>query len=180
MSRTRLLHILSILETETNASYGLTLQEICQILFEKYPEQFCSEQRIRDDISVLQGLSEEKLMAFELKYESGPHNQRKYKLYRPKFGLNEARMVFDSISISQFLSQAQKNSLISQLEGFLSRSEVQQLKQHVRVRPCLMQNEMLPQTLQVIYRAIDEQKCLYFDYSRLYVSTSLMPHGRLS
>ena len=166
MSRTRLLHILSILETETNASYGLTLQEICQILFEKYPEQFCSEQRIRDDISVLQGLSEEKLMAFELKYESGPHNQRKYKLYRPKFGLNEARMVFDSISISQFLSQAQKNSLISQLEGFLSRSEVQQLKQHVRVRPCLMQNEMLPQTLQVIYRAIDEQKCLYFDYSR--------------
>ena len=29
-----------------------------------------------------------------------------------------------------------------------------------------MQNESLPQTLQVIYRAIDEQKCLYFDYSR--------------
>ena len=55
---------------------------------------------------------------------------------------------------------------MSQLEGFLSRSEVQQLKQRVRVRPCLMQNELLPQTLQVIYRAIDEQKCLYFDYSR--------------
>ena len=29
-----------------------------------------------------------------------------------------------------------------------------------------MQNELLPQTLQVIYRVIDEQKCLYFDYSR--------------
>ena len=166
MSRARLLHILSILETETNISNGLTLQEICRILFERYPEEKCSEQRVREDISVLQALSDEKLVAFELKYESGSHNQRKYKLYRPTFGLNEARMIFDSISISQFLSQTQKNTLISQLEGFLSRSEVQQLKQRVRVRPCLMQNELLPQTLQVIYRAIDEQKCLYFDYSR--------------
>ena len=166
MSRARLLHILSILETETNVFNGLTLQEICRILSERYPEESCSEQRVRNDISVLQALSEEKLMAFELRYESGPHNQRKYKLYRPTFGLNEARMVFDSISISQFLSQTQKNLLISQLEGFLSRSEVQQLKQRVRVRPCLMQNEMLPQTLQIIYRAINEQKCLHFDYSR--------------
>lgn len=166
MSRARLLHVLSILATETNASCGLTLQEICQILFVQHPEENCSEQRVREDIAVLQTLSEENFMAFEIKYETGPHNQRKYKLYHPIFGLNEARMVFDSISISQFLSQAQKNSLISQLEGFLSRSEVQQLKQHVRVRPCLMQDEMLPQTLQVIYRAIDERKCLHFDYSR--------------
>lgn len=30
-------------------------------------------------------------MAFELKQESGPHNQQKYKLYHPTFGLNEAR-----------------------------------------------------------------------------------------
>ena len=166
MSRARLLHVLSILATETNASCGLTLQEICQILFVQHPEESCSEQRVREDIAVLQTLSEEKFMAFEIKYETGPHNQRKYKLYHPTFGLNEARMVFDSISISQFLSQTQKNSLISQLEGFLSRSEVQQLKQRVRVRPCLMQDEMLPQTLQLVYRAIDERKCLHFDYSR--------------
>lgn len=166
MSRARLLHILSILQTETNVSCGLALQEICQILFKRHPEELCSEQRVRDDISTLQVISEENLMAFELKQESGPHNQQKYKLYHPTFGLNEARMVFDSISISQFLSPSQKDSLISQLEGFLSRSEVQQLKQRVQVRPCLMQNELLPQTLQVIYRAIDEQKCLYFDYSR--------------
>lgn len=166
MSRARLLHVLSILETETNISCGLTLQEICRILFEKHSEEICDEQQVRKDISVLQALSEEKLVPFELKYETGPHNQRKYKLYRPAFGLNEARMVFDSISISQFLSPTQKNMLISQLEGFLSQSEVRQLKQRVRVRPCLMQNERLPQTLQVIYQAIDEQRCLHFNYSR--------------
>ena len=31
-----------------------------------YPEEACSEQRVREDISILQALSEEKLMAFEL------------------------------------------------------------------------------------------------------------------
>lgn len=166
MSRSRLLYVLELLEVETNAHCALTLKEITEKLSARYPEAVCSEQRIREDISLLQTLSEEGAMSFRLEYETGAHNQRKYKLYRPSFGLNEARMVFDSISISQFLSQSQKDSLISQLEGFLSYSEVQQLKQRVRVRPCLMQNEMLPQTLQVIYRAISEHKCLRFDYTR--------------
>lgn len=166
MSRSRLLHILTILETETNEQHALSLQEVCQILFNRYPEAHCSEQRVRDDLSLLQALSDEGLMSFRLEQEIASHNRRKYKLYHPSFGLNEARMVFDSISISQFLSQAQKNSLLSQLEGFLSRNEVQQLKQRVRARPCLMQNESLPQTLQLIYQAIAEHRCLSFDYTR--------------
>lgn len=166
MSKTRLLRVLSILETETNRHQGLTLHEIHRLLFEKYPEAECSEQRIREDISILQLLSDERAMTFRLEWRVGAHNQREYRLFRPEFGLNEARMVFDSISISQFLSQKQKDQLISQLEGFLSRNEVQQLKYRVRVRPCLMQNEMLPQTLQFIYQAIDERKCLRFDYVR--------------
>lgn len=166
MSRARLLHILSILENETNAKQELTLREIGRILSKRYPEETCSEQRIREDISVLQSLSDEGAVPFLVECRAGKHNQRGYKLYRPAFGLNEARMVFDSISISQFLSQEQKNQLISQLEGFLSRSEVRQLRQRVCARPCLMQNEMLPQTLQMIYQAIDEHKCLRFDYAK--------------
>ncbi len=166
MSKARLLHILSILGTETNAKQELTLQEISRILSERHPEETCSEQRIREDISVLQALSDEGALPFRVESRAGAHNQRTYKLYHPSFGLNEARMVFDSISISQFLSQPQKNQLISELEGFLSRSEVQQLKHRIRVRPCLMQNEMLPQTLQVIYRAINDRQCLSFDYAR--------------
>lgn len=115
---------------------------------------------------MLQSWSDEGAVPFQIECRTGAHNQREYKLYRPLFGLNEARMVFDSISISQFLSQKQKNQLISQLEGLLSWDEVQQLKRRVRTRPCLMQNEMLPQTLQMIYQAIDEHQCLRFDYAR--------------
>ena len=166
MSRSRLLHVLSILETETNAQQGLTLKEIHHTLMKKYPEEVCSEQRVREDISVLQSMSDEGVVPFRIECKSGAHNQHNYKLYRPLFGLNEARMVFDSISISRFLNQEQKNQLISQLEGFLSRNEVHQLRSRVRARPCLMQNEMLPQTLQIVYQALNEHQCLRFDYVR--------------
>lgn len=166
MSRSRLLYIMEILEVETNANQALTLQELSDILSKRHPEEACSLQRIREDISILQSFSDERAGRFCLESETGAHNQQRYKLYRPAFGLNEARMVFDSVSISQFLSQSQKNHLLSQLEGFLSHSEIQKLKQRVRSRDCLMQNEMLPQTLQTIYRAIDEHRCLQFDYTR--------------
>ena len=166
MSRSRLLYIMEILEVETNAKHALTLQEISDLLLIRHPEEERSLQRIREDLSILQAFSDERPGGFCLERETGAHNQHRYKLYRPAFGLNEARMVFDSVSISQFLSQSQKNHLLSQLEGFLSYSEVQKLKQRVRSRDCLMQNEMLPQTLQTIYRAIDEHRCLRFDYTR--------------
>lgn len=166
MSRARILYVLEILEVETNCDRALTLQEISDILAARYPEEVCSQQRIREDISILQSLSDEGTVSFYLDVQVGAHNQYSYKLYRPGFGLNEARMVFDSVSISRFLSQSQKNQLLSRLEGFLSREEVLQLKQRVQSRDCLMQNEMLPQTLQTIYRAIDENRCIRFDYNR--------------
>ena len=166
MSQSRLLHILSILETETNERHSLSLQDVCQILFSRYLEDRCSPQRVRNDIATLQAVSDERIMSFHLEQESTWRNKKQYRLYHPSFGLNEARIVFDSISISPLLSQSQKNAILSSLEGFLSRKEVQQLKQRVQARPCLMQNEMLPQTLQLIYQAIEEHKCLSFDYTR--------------
>lgn len=49
MSQSRLLHILSILGTETNERHSLSLQDVCQILFSRYPEDRCSPQRVRND-----------------------------------------------------------------------------------------------------------------------------------
>ena len=56
--------------------------------------------------------------------------------------------------------------LISQLEGFLSLQEVRQLRQRVQVRDCLMQNKKLPQTLRLLYRALDVHRCLDFTYCK--------------
>ena len=120
MSQSRLLHILSILGTETNERHSLSLQDVCQILFSRYPEDRCSPQRVRNDIATLQAVSDEGIMSFHLEQESTWRNKKQYRLYHPSFGLNEARIVFDSISISPLLSQSQKNAILSSLEGFLS------------------------------------------------------------
>ncbi len=131
MSAARLLLILAILQGETNADKALTLHQIHDKLLRLHPEEDCTEQRIRGDLSVLEGLSEEGALSVRVESSVGAHNQRRYKAYHPHFGLNEARMVFDSISINRFLSPRQKKSLISQLEGYLSEQEVRQLQQRV-------------------------------------------------
>lgn len=166
MSAARLIHILAILQQETNVDKALTLHQIHDKLLLRHPEEQCSEQRVREDLSVLETLSEEGTLLVRVESSAGAHNQRRYKAYHPNFGLNEARMVFDSISISRFLSPRQKRELISQLEGYLSEQEVRRLRQRVQARVCLMQNESLPQTLQMLYQAIDAHRCLDFDYYR--------------
>lgn len=166
MSAARLIHILGILQEDTNAGTALTLHQIHDRLLRLHPEEHCSEQRVREDLSLLEALSEEGALAVRVESSAGAHNQRRYKAYHPHFGLNEARMVFDSISISRFLSPRQKRDLISQLEGYLSGQEVRQLRQRVQTRACLMQNEKLPQTLQVLYQALDSRRCLDFVYCK--------------
>ena len=166
MSAERLIHILAILQQDTNADQALTLHQIQDKLLRHHPETRCSEQMIRRDLALLEGLSEEGALSVRVESSAGPHNQRYYKAYHPDFGLNEARMVFDSISISRFLSPRQKKSLISQLEGYLSSSEVDRLRQRVQVRDCLMQNEKLPETLQLLYQALESRRCLDFTYCK--------------
>lgn len=166
MSKARLIHVLSILQQGTNEHKTMTLREICEKLEQLYPEEQCSEQGVRRDLSLLESLSVEKALSVQIESESLAHNQRSYKAYHPKFGLNEARMIFDSISISRFLGSEQKKTLISQLEGFLSLQEVRQLRQRVQVRDCLMQNEKLPQTLRLLYCALDIRRCLDFTYCK--------------
>ena len=166
MSSARLIYILGILQQKTNAGKELTLHQIYDELLLLHPEESCSEQRVREDLSLLESLSEEGALAVKVESSAGAHNQRRYKAYHPDFGLNEARMVFDSISISHFLSPRQKRALISQLEGYLSDQEVRRLRQRVQARVCLMQNERLPQTLQMLYHALESHRCLDFDYYR--------------
>ena len=166
MSSARILRLFAVLQEETDEGRTMTLRKLHDELTRRFPEEECSEQRLRADLSVLQELCEEGELAFRMDCIAGAHNQKRYRLVHPKFGLNEARMVFDAISTGKFLSESQKKELISGLEGFLSRREVHALKHRVRVKPCLMQNEQLPQTLRCLYSAIEERRCLNFDYNR--------------
>lgn len=86
----------------------LPIREIQSELAAQYPEMELTDYQIRMAIGELAALSEEQSWDLRLEITRSAHNQHHYKLYRPRFGLNEARMLFDSISINRFLSSAQK------------------------------------------------------------------------
>ena len=71
MSAARLLLILAILQGETNADKALTLHQIHDKLLRLHPEEDCTEQRIRGDLSVLEGLSEEGALSVRVESSVG-------------------------------------------------------------------------------------------------------------
>lgn len=166
LHRKRLICLLKILEEETDVRHFLTLKEIADLIDSRYPDIEFTLPSIRQDLETLKELIEMGIIPFYLSEENGAHNERKYALYRPNFGINEARLVFDSISVSAFLSERQKKDLLSEMNGFLSRYEVNELRQRVKTKACILENPNLPETLNEIYRAIREKKILAFDYVR--------------
>lgn len=164
MSQARILYLLKLLSEETDQDTGITLHQIKNRLCEQATDRVWDEQRLRADLSFIQWLCDKGEMPFRLEQTTGPHNEYRYRLYRPKFGLNEARLVFDSISTSQFLSDLQKRELLSQMEGFLSKREIRSLKQRVQSRSVSMTSTDLPQKLKTIYTAIEQHRCLQCDY----------------
>lgn len=164
MSRIRLIYILKILSEETDEETGITLHQIKNRLCQQNIDRVWDDQRIRDDLSLIEELCEEGEIPFHMEKVTGAHNEYSYRFYRPGFGLNEARLVFDSVATSSFLSDGQKRDLLSQMEGFLSKREVISLKQRVQSRPSLMSNEKLLERMKVLYAAIENHRCLRFDY----------------
>lgn len=163
----KLLHLFSllkILKEETDSAHALTLQDIQDKLNNRHPDYTIKETGVRNNIQSLQQLCDMHILPFELDVCSGSHNQFSYRLIRPKFGLNEARLAFDSISASPFLSSFQKKDLLTQMEILLSNYDMCRLRNRLQTRPCLLPSSQLPETLEKLYQAIDDNHLVSFDY----------------
>ena len=154
MSRERILRIVKILCEYTDREQGLTLHEIREKLNKDLGDGSLEKHRIRSDLELIQYMCDTLLTPYQLEVTAGRRNEYSYRLYRPKFGLDEARLVFDSVSTSKFLSDTQKRELLSQMEGFLSKREVQRLKERVYSRPSSLADSGLPRRLHFLYSTI--------------------------
>lgn len=166
MSQERILRVVKILCECTDKEQGITLHEIKGKLGRDYVDDPPDEQRIRADLGVIRHMCDVIPTPFHLEVKAGVRNEYRYHLYRPQFGLDEARLVFDSVSTSKFLSDTQKRGLLSQMEGFLSKREVQRLRERVCSRPSLVENEALVRHLHLLYSAIQNKSCVRYDYYR--------------
>lgn len=84
-SAARRIYTLGILQQKTNADKTMTLHQIYDKLLLLHPEEHCSEQRVREDLSVLEGLREEGALSVRVESSAGAHNRRRYKVYHRNF-----------------------------------------------------------------------------------------------
>ncbi len=164
MSALHLFYLLKILKEETDCTHVLTLQDIQDKLNNRHPDYPIKETGVRNSLQSLQQLCDTHVLPFKLEVHPGSHNQFSYRLIRPKFGLNEARLAFDSISASPFLSSSQKKDLLTQMEILLSHYDMRRLRNRLQTRSCLLPSSQLPETLEKLYQAIDDNHLVSFDY----------------
>lgn len=166
MSALHLFYLLKILKEETDYKHTLTLQDIQDKLNNRHPDYSMKETGVRNNLQILQQLCDTHILPFKFDIQPGFHNQFRYRLIRPKFGLNEARLAFDSISASPFLSSSQKQDLLTQMEALLSHYDMRRLRNRLQTRSCLLSVSQLPETLDKLYQAIDDNYLVSFDYCK--------------
>ncbi len=164
MRSSRLFYLLKILREETDANHSLTLQNLLDKLNNRYPALYAKETAVRNDLNFLQYLCDMQVLPFALEQKVGPHNQFIYGLICPHFGLNQARLVFDSVSASSFLSNVQKQDLLEQISTLLSNYDMRRLQNRLQTRTCLLPSSQLPETLDGLYQAIEKNDMVSFDY----------------
>ena len=71
--------VLKILSEETDEETGMTLHQIKDSLTRHQTADLCDDQRIRADLSLIEGLCDEGLLPYRLIKDVGPHNEYSYR-----------------------------------------------------------------------------------------------------
>ena len=168
MNHMRAVCLLCILAESTDRQGGLTLPQLRRRLEEQYRD-LCCEQTVRRELAELHDFFLACGLPLRLDRCHGPHNRVDYRLYPGDFDLNDARMALQAVAVSPFFTVPQKNRLMETLGrgALLSQRELRELKRQVRTRRSPVETAGLPENLNVIYRAIDQEKCLSFQYHHL-------------
>ena len=156
--KARMLHILQILQEETDAEYGLTREEIEQKLHDKGISS-CERKAFYRDIQTLQ----------ECGYPIGklPTRPTKYHLSERSFTYQELQLLIDSIQNSQFLTKRQSNSLVKKLKKMAPRYKRDSLEKRMHLIGRIKStNESVYKNVDIIQEALNLQpkKNICFTY----------------
>lgn len=156
--RQKILHLLKILQQETDDEHSLSLPDIRQKLM---------DYGIVADRKALY-LDLEGLIDHGYGIESTFGRTACYKMVSREFELAELKLLADAVSSAKFLSKATVNELIDKLGTLCSRYQRDQLKRDVLVtsRKCMTPQEgkKVLYNVSEIHRAINENKKISFKY----------------
>ena len=106
----RILYVLDYLSRNTDAEKGATLKDIQAYLLNQTNAGSVSTLSIQRDIDQIDA------MGYTVDIRKGAHNTSYYHMRDRGFTFNEIRFLVDSVSINKFLSNAQKQRLLDNLE----------------------------------------------------------------
>jgi len=147
-----------ILERETDATHGITMARILELLAMRGIK--AERKSIYDD---LRALREQDILDVTV-----PQGQnREYAVASRAFEVSELKMMIDAIQSSKFLSEAKTRDLIKKLEGMCSRHDARELNREViianRVKS-ISSSTNLFRNVDAIHRAISANAQVSFQY----------------
>ena len=158
-----------ILERETDATHGITMARILELLSMRGIK--AERKSIYDD---LRAFREQDILDVTV-----PQGQnREYAVASRTFEISELKMMIDAIQSSKFLSEAKTRDLIKKLEGMCSKHEAKELNRQViianRVKS-ISSSTALFRNVDAIHRAIQENRQISFPYLEWTLKKELSP-----
>lgn len=154
----KLLHLMQILQTETDPQHGLSMPQI----IERLAEQGIAAERksIYRDISALRDVG--------VDIQTLPKRPVEYVLVKSELGIDDVMMLVDIVQSSRFITDRKSNQLVKSLKSLVSDRERKQLSKRVHVKGRVKsQSGSIFHSVDTIHEALQRHRkitFLYFSY----------------
>lgn len=157
MQKQKLLYLQKILLEKTDEHHGLTIAEIIAEL-DRYGIS-AERKSLYDDLKILEQVG--------LDVCHTRSNTTRYYIGSREFEMPELKLLVDAIQSSKFITRKKSITLIKKLEGLVSEHEGRQLQREVLVSNRIKTvNEKIYYTVDVLHKAINDDKQITFKYFR--------------
>ena len=163
----KILYLMKILLEDTDKDHILNAIELSERMESRYALP-CNRKTIYSDV--------ERLRDFGMKIEQVKGDRQGYYVSEREFSLPELKLLVDAVQSSKFITKAKSEELIRKLEKMTSHANAGQLQRQVYIynRPKTV-NEMIFESIDLIYRAMAENRQIHFQYCMWNVKKELVP-----
>ena len=163
----KILYLMKILLRDTDKDHILNAEQLCRRLEVEY-EMTCNRKTIYADI--------ERLQRYGLAVEQMKGERQGYYIEKREFSLPELKLLVDAVQSSKFISKDKSRDLIKKLETLTSKENARQLQRDVFIyNRTKSENPEIYQNIDLIHRAIAENRQICFQYCEWTIRKELVP-----
>ena len=163
----KILYLMKILLRDTDKDHILNAEQLCRRLEVEY-EMTCNRKTIYADI--------ERLQRYGLAVEQMKGERQGYYIEKREFSLPELKLLVDAVQSSKFISKDKSRDLIKKLDTLTSKENARQLQRDVFIyNRTKSENPEIYQNIDLIHRAIAENRQICFQYCEWTIRKELVP-----